>query len=103
MHVRICFVTSDKQAVKRIIPTDFVMLRDNKRFLDILKFCVVFLEKNRDMILDKSVSLFSTPCLQISSSVHSAQVYAFCKHILCASSWNKHSADRGNIASYDYS
>lgn len=55
------------------------------------------------MILDKSLSLFSTPCLQISSSVHSAQVYAFCIHILCASSWDKHSADRGNIASYDYS
>lgn len=42
MHVRVCFVTRDKQAVKIIIPTDFVMLRDNKRFLDILKFCVFF-------------------------------------------------------------
>lgn len=55
------------------------------------------------MILHKSFSLFSAPCLQIRSSVHSAQVYALCIHILCASSWDKCSADRGNIASYDYS
>ena len=32
--------------------------------------------KNRDVILNKGLSLFSSPCLQTTSSVHSAWVFA---------------------------
>lgn len=60
---------------KKIIPSDVIIPHDNRGLLNVL-LCVFNFKEKEDMILNKSLSLLSTSCLQITSLVHSSQVHS---------------------------
>lgn len=68
-------------------------------YTSILKFSVCLTLGKMDMVLNKSLSFFSTSCLHITSFLFSAQIYSSTNAFsVPVKHWVKHSDGRGTIA-----